>query len=96
MRARPLDPDKIDVIITCMNCRTMLWRMKILSRAGNVPMGTEYLPMGKDIPAFSDKLTDCPKCGVQFYQIVKDSKGTGAEEHRYRLQDPITGGVFIA
>jgi Zn finger protein HypA/HybF involved in hydrogenase expression len=88
MLTRPLDPDKIDLIISCTHCKALLWRMKILSRMGDQVASSEYKPLSPDIPEFSDKRTDCPKCGKQFFKVEKGL-------HVYRMIDPLTGRELL-
>lgn len=76
-----LDPDNIDMIVTCMVCKEPLWEMKILSRDGGLPMSTEYKPIG-DVPKFSEYNKDCPKCGQQFFKVEGPK-----QEHVYRMYD---------
>jgi len=89
MDQHALNPDKIDLIIVCFQCKSPLWQMQILSRFGDKVGSSAYRPLGDTIPEFSDKILDCPLCRRHFYN--ENEKG----EHSYLAVDPESGRSLV-
>ena len=82
------DPSNIQTVICCIHCKRPLWKMKILAHQDNVPISTETLPIGSDVPKYSDSVpVDCPDCMIPFF--TDDGK-----KKTILCKDPTTGASF--
>lgn len=83
------DPDNVQTIILCHHCRQPLWDMKILKRFGDRVASTEFKPHTPEIPKFSGRTKDCPKCGKPYYHVSKRG------EPIFTMADPKTGELIL-